>query len=81
MRLCTNLIKTLKDNEKNYKIHDTPPPPPSLDLKVPLGYLGHLVLTTLMVLTWAHCIEFLILNHTHTRGVSVSRMQGFYRTC
>ena len=36
-----------------------------------------MVLTTPMVLTKTHGIESVILNHTHTRGPSVTRMRDF----
>ena len=39
---------------------------------------GLMVLTTPMVLTKTHGIESVILNHTHTRGPSVTRMRDFF---
>ena len=33
------------------------------------------VLTTPMILAWNHGIEKVLLNHTHTKGPSVTRMQ------
>ena len=39
---------------------------------------GLMVLTTPMVLTKTHGIESVILNHTRTRGPSVTRMQDFF---
>ena len=38
---------------------------------------GLMVLTTPMVLTKTHGIESVILNHTRTRGPSVTRMRDF----
>ena len=43
-----------------------------------------MVLTTPMVMTKTHGIESLLLNHTHTRGPSVTRMWDFllfYLSC
>ena len=39
---------------------------------------GIMVLTTPMVFTQTHGIVSVFLNHTHTRGPSVARMQDFY---
>ena len=39
---------------------------------------GLMVLTTPMVLTKTHGIESVILNHTHTRGPSVTRLRDFF---
>ena len=39
---------------------------------------GLMVLTTPMVLTQTHGIELVILNHTRTRGRSVTRMRDFF---
>ena len=38
---------------------------------------GLMVLTTPMVLTKTHGIESVLLNHTHTRGPSATRMKDF----
>ena len=40
---------------------------------------GLMVLTTPMVLTQTHGIESVILNHTLTRGPSVTRMRDFFK--
>ena len=37
-----------------------------------------MVLTTPMALTWTHGIESVLLNHTRTRGPSVTRMRDFF---
>ena len=37
-----------------------------------------MVLTTPMVLTKTHGIESVLLNHTHKRGPSVTRMRNFF---
>ena len=39
---------------------------------------GLMVLTTPMVLTKTHGIESVIINHTRTRGPSVTRMRDFF---
>ena len=39
---------------------------------------GLMVLTTPMVLTKTHGIESVLLNHTRTRGPSVTRMRDFF---
>ena len=39
---------------------------------------GLMVLTTRMILTETHGIESVLLNHTCTRGPSVTRMQDFF---
>ena len=56
-----------------------------LDLYVPLGIAkdlwnrqGLMVLTIPIVLTKTHGIESVILNHTRTRGPSVTRMRDFF---
>ena len=41
---------------------------------------GLMVLTTPMVLTKTHGIESVIINHTRTRGPSVTRMRDFLFT-
>ena len=41
---------------------------------------GFMVLTTPMVLTKTHGIESVLLNHTRTRGPSVTRMRDFFFT-
>ena len=38
---------------------------------------GLMVLTTPMVLTKTHGIEWVLLNHTHSRGPSVTHMRDF----
>ena len=44
------------------------------------SWYGHrlMVLTRPMVLTYTHGILSVLLNHTHTRGPSVTRMWDFY---
>ena len=37
-----------------------------------------MVLTTPMVLTEIHGIESVVLNHTHTQGPSITRMQDYF---
>ena len=40
---------------------------------------GPMVLTTPMVITKSHGIESVLLNHTRTRGPSVTRMRDFFK--
>ena len=39
---------------------------------------GLMVLTTTMILTLTHGIELVLLNHTRTRGPSITRMRDFF---